>query len=471
MRCSANDCTNAGDDADGRPVRPSAAFLTLWLLAALLSGPVRAEVVVIHAGQLLAEPGEPPRTGQTLVIRDGRITDIRDGYHAPGAADMPGVGTRVVDLSDRFVMPGLIDLHVHTTMQPLPGEYLGFVRDSDADLALVGAMNLRRNLAAGFTTVLDLGRPGTPAHVSAVFALRAAIAAGRVVGPRVLATGGPISATGLSRHPPYRSELDSLAGPVGVCNGAEGCRRAVRERVKAGADLISFYNTGSLLFPGGVAQAMTDEEMSAIVETAHSLGRRVIADGHHAAGVEAALSAGADSVDSLHYATDETLAKILETGRYMQSHIYAVTASVGDTLDTLSDGIVYWHPRPVLQRLFEIKQQPFAVVRAYRAGIRRIAFASDVGNFPHGDNARDLIEYVRRGIPAAFALRTATRNAAEALGLEAEIGTLAPGRQADIIALASSPLDDIEAILDVVFVMRAGRIYSAAELENPEPRR
>ena len=204
---------------------------------------------------------------------------------------------------------------------------------------------------------------------------------------------------------------------------------------------------------------MTDAEMRAIVETAHSLGRKVIADGHHAPGIAAAIRAGVDSVDSIHMATDETLDLIRKSDRYMQSHIYAVVAAVGETRNTVHDGIVWWHPTPVLERLFDIKMRPFAVERAYRAGIRKIARATDAGNFPHGDNARDIVEYVKRGIPEMFAIQAATVNAAEMLGLMESVGTLEVGKRADIIATQGSPLKDISELTRVRFVMRDGLVY------------
>jgi imidazolonepropionase-like amidohydrolase len=246
---------------------------------------------------------------------------------------------------------------------------------------------------------------------------------------------------------------------MAVCDGADSCRRAVREQVRKGADIISFYNSGSLLFENPVAQAMTDEEMQAIVSSAHMLGRKVIADGHHAAGISAALRAGVDIVDSIHFATDANFRQIAKTDTYMQSHIYAVVAAVGETRETVHDGLVWWHPTYVLERLFDIKQKPFALTRAYQSGLRKIALATDAGNFPHGDNARDIVEYVKRGIPAGFAIQIATLNSAEALGLERSHGSIKVGKRADIIATNHSPLQDINELTRVRFVMREGKIY------------
>lgn len=427
----------------------------------LISIPVAAaeRLTIIHAGQLLAIPGQPVLVERSILVSDGEIVDVVPGYLKASEIDAADSEVRVLDLADQFVLPGLIDLHVHITMEPRVKEHLRVVTETDADLALTAAHHAKITLEAGFTTIVDLGRPGTPGHEVATFALRDAINEGKVPGPRILASGSPLSSTSQSRRPHYRDEVEQVVGALAVCDGADACRRAVRNQVRKGADIISFYSSGSLLFPKPVGQAMTDKEMRAIIETAHSLGRKVIADGHHAPGIAAAIRAGVDSVDSIHMATDETLDLIRKSDRYMQSHIYAVVAAVGETRNTVHDGIVWWHPTSVLERLFDIKMRPFAVARAYRAGIRKIALATDAGNFPHGDNARDIVEYVKRGIPEMFAIQAATINAAEMLGLMDLIGTLEVGKRADIIATQGSPLKDISELTRVRFVMRDGVVY------------
>ena len=416
-----------------------------------------ADTTVIHAAHLLAEPGKPPLEQHSIFIRDGLITKVVPGYLEP--ATIEGEKPHFIDLKNAFVLPGLFDLHVHITMQAEPGEHLRVVTETDADLALTGAQHAALTLQAGFTTIVDLGRPGTPGHEVAAFALRDAILKGKVPGPRILVSGSPLSATSQSRRPRFRDGVEQVVGAMAVCDGADACRRAVREQVRKGADIISFYNSGSLLFANPVAQAMTDAEMQAIVDTAHNLGRKVIADGHHAAGIAAALRAGVDIVDSIHFASDANLKQIRKSATFMQSHIYAVVAAVGDTRDTVHDGVVWWHPTYVLEGLFDIKQKPFAVSRAYKAGIRNMALATDAGNFPHGDNARDLVEYVKRGIPPAFAIQIATINSARALGLEDKLGSIEVGKQADIIATSASPIDDIAELTRVNFVMREGKVY------------
>lgn len=233
-------------------------------------------LTVIQAGAVLAVPGEAPLEDQSIFVRDGRIVELRPGFGAPGDA-------AVIDLRDAFVLPGLIDLHVHLTTNPAPGGDLDDVTQTSADLALVAAVNARRLLAAGFTTVLDLGT-GRRAHEEAVFALRDAIAEGLVPGARILAVGSPLSIPGQSRTGRYRDEVEAVVGPDNVCSGIDDCRRTVRAQVARGADAISFYNSGSLLSDPSPAITFSEEEMRAIVATAHALGRPVVADGGNTRG-------------------------------------------------------------------------------------------------------------------------------------------------------------------------------------------
>jgi imidazolonepropionase-like amidohydrolase len=432
-------------------------------VAALLAGAPTArpgepaDVIALHAGVLLATPDEPPRRRQTLVISAGRIQAVEAGFTGTESLATRFPGVRIIDLSGFFVMAGLMDGHTHLAHAPGEAETLA---ETEADIALLAAHHAQLALAAGFTTVVDLGTLGVPGHDRAIYALRDAVAAGRTVGPRIVAAGNPIAATGQSRSPRYPPAVDATMDYSSVCSGADDCRRAVREQVRRGADIITFFNTGSLLAADAVAQAMTAAEMRAVVETAHALGRRAIADGHHAAGIAAALGAGADVIDSAHLYDAETFA-LLAPETFFQSHIHGVLAAVGDTPDTLTDGLWGWLPTPLLERFYAIKTRPFAVIEAYRAGVRNIVYASDAGVYAWGDNARDLVEYVRRGMPPADALRAATVNAARMLGVDRERGVIAPGQQADLIALDGDPLQDIEAVMRVRFVMRDGQVFRA----------
>jgi imidazolonepropionase-like amidohydrolase len=410
---------------------------------------------------LLAVPGEPPAPRQSIVIRNGRIAGVSSGYlrlSDLGETETTGSSARIVDLSQAFVLPGLIDSHVHLSSAPGHGEVGRAVLQTEAELALVASKHAEMTLQAGFTTVVDFGSVGTPGNENAIFAVRDAVRDGRLAGPRVLAAGTPIAATGLERSSPYRDEVIASIDNRSVCDSPYDCRRAVRHQVKRGSDIIVFFNTGSLLAENPVAQTMTEEEMRAIVQTAHSLGRKVIADGHHAAGIAAADSAGADIVDSLHLYDDTTFGS-LRNDIFVQSHIYGIVQAVGDTPESLHTGLWGWLPEPILLRFQAIRLRPFAVMQAYREGIRNIAYASDAGVYAWGENAGDFVEFVKRGMSSTDALKSATVNAARMLGLDNELGSIAAGMKADIIAVQSSPLDDISELSRILFVMRDGIIY------------
>lgn len=410
-----------------------------------------SEVTIVHAGWLLARPGNTPTEQQSIIVENGIVSDVVAGFVERDGANM-------VDLSAAFVLPGLIDSHVHLASAPDPAELGGAMSKTEADYALTAAHHAEIALQSGFTTVVDLGSVGDPGHENAIFGVRDAVRAGRLDGPRVIAAGTPIAATALSRSPTYRAEVAATIDMRSVCNGADDCRRAVRHQVKRGSDIIVFFNTGSLLSQNPVAQAMTDEEMRAIVDTAHALGRKAIADGHHGAGIAAALRAGADIIDSAHLYDDDTFA-LFGDHQFLQSHIYGVVNAVGDTDETLHDGLWGWLPDPILLRFQEIRQRPFAMMTAYASGIRNLSYASDAGVYLWGENAADLVEFVNRGMPAMDAIRTATVNAARMLGLDDQIGAIETGKKADLIATARNPLEDISALMEVRFVMRDGKVF------------
>lgn len=434
-------------------------FCYLLLVTIFAAQEVAAgEITVVHAGWLLAVPGEPATERQSIVIENGRIARVSDGFVDPSAIGESESSVRLIDLSHAFVLPGLIDSHVHLASSPGPGAIGKGVLKSEADLALAASHNAQITLQAGFTTVVDLGSIGTPGHESAIFAVRDAVRNGRLAGPRVIAAGTPIAATGLARSATYRDEVMAIVDFRSVCDGPDDCRRAVRHQVKRGSDIIVFFNTGSLLASNPVAQTMTEEEMRAIVETAHALGRKVIADGHHAAGIAAAIQAGTDIVDSAHLYDEDTFS-LIGDNVFLQSHIYGFITAVGDTPDTLRDGLWGWLPEPILQRFQTIRLRPFAMMVAYEYGIRNLAYASDAGVYTWGENAGDFVEFVSRGMSETDAIRTATINAARMLGIDDELGTIEPGKNADIIATAGSPLDDIAELMHVRFVMRNGVVY------------
>ena len=416
------------------------------------------EVTVIHAGWLLASPGNQPIERQSIIIENGRVSAVRSGFIDLTDPAVNDTSARFVDLSQAFVLPGLIDSHVHLASSPGAGDFGNELSRTEADLALTASRHAQLTLQAGFTTVVDLGGVGNPGHENAIFGVRDAVKSGALAGPRILSAGTPIAATGLERAASYRDEVMAAIDLRSVCDGADDCRRAVRHEVKRGADIIVFFNTGSLLSSNPVPKTMTDAEMTAIVETAHSLGRKVIADGHHAPGIAAALRAGADIIDSAHLYDDDTF-RLLGSDVFFQSHIYGVVMAVGDTEETLHNGLWGWLPEPILLRFQAIRRRPFAMIEAYDHGIRNLAYASDAGVYTWGNNAGDFPEFVARGMSQSDAIMTATVNAARMLGLEDDLGSIEKGKKADIIATAGNPLDDIAELMRIHFVMRDGVVY------------
>lgn len=447
----------------------SLACAVALIVAALYCGGARGadadeanDVLVVWTGTLIAVPGRPPLREQSLVIRNGRIERIAPGrLNAAQVAD----GTsrvRTIDWSRMYVLPGLFDLHVHLTTEPGPDGALREVTQTSADLALLAAANAERTLRAGFTTVLDMGT-GRRAHELAISALKGAIASGRATGPRILMVGSPLSPPGNSRTSRFAPDVESVIAPQGVCSGADACRQAVREQVQGGADVINFYNTGSLLSPGSPAQTFTDEEMRAIVETAHSLNRKAVADGagkrDSAAGINAAIRAGADWVDTVVYPDATTWPLLSKARRPYAPHLYAVVAAVGDDERHITEGSMGWLPPAVLNSLLALKRETPAAKAAHASGIRMV-FASDAGVFEHGRNAGEFLEYVKIGLTPAEAIATATVIAADVLGLSADSGTVEAGKRADLIAVSEDPLRDIGTLRNVSGVIAAGRLVS-----------
>ncbi len=428
------------------------------LVIALGAGtaPAAERRTIVHAGWLLAVPGTAPATRQSVIISEGRVVRVADGFVT--AADIGRKDAQIIDLSNAYVLPGFIDLHVHLSGQAGSGSKLDRVTKTDADVALVAAMYARRTFEAGFTTVRDLGSTGR-----AIFALRDAIRKGIAVGPRLIVAGHPISATGGhgDAHG-FREDVLALFKSSAICDGADDCRRAVRAEVKRGADVIKVTVTGGVLSEtnAGTGQQLTDEELKAIVETAHALGRKVTAHAHAAAGIEAALRAGFDSIEHAMWADRDTMKLFKKTGAWLIPTVYPITA-VGDTPEKMKKGPFKDMPPAIMEKLLQLGKQPKIMTRlAYQMGVK-IALGTDSGVSPHGENANEFIEYVNIGMSPMEALMAGTVNAAEAAGWADRIGSLEPGKYADLVALAGNPLDDIRQVLDVIFVMRDGKVFKS----------
>lgn len=414
------------------------------------------ERTLIRAGTLLAVPGNAPENDRLIVIENGIVVDIvpqaMEAEYSRGAGAEP----RVIDLSDRFVMPGFIDLHVHLSGEAGSGSKLTAVTDSDAHFALTAAMHARKTLMAGFTTVRDLGSRG-----NAIFALRDSIRQNKVPGPKILVSGSAVAATGgHGDFHGFRQEVLDALPSYSTCDGPDDCRAAVRRLVKRGADVIKVTVTGGVLSEtaAGTGLQMTPDELAAIVETAHALGRKVTAHAHAAAGIEAALNAGFDSIEHAMWADEDTMRLFQKTGAWLIPTVYPITA-VGDTPEKMRQGPFKDLPPPIMAKLLALGRQPKDMTAlAIRMNVN-IALGTDSGVSPHGENANEFIEYVNAGMTEMQALVAGTRDAAIAAGIDATTGTLEKGKAADIVAMPGNPLEDIESVLEPSFVMRDGIVF------------
>lgn len=405
---------------------------------------------IIHAGELLAVPGKPPISKATIVVANASIKEVRDGYLDAAALGLPP-GTPVIELKHRFVMPGFIDLHVHLSGGAERGADLN-LRESDNYFTVVAYRSAQATLMGGFTTVRDLGSTGYT-----IFGLRDAIRDGIVTGPRILASGDPLSPTdGHADNHNLREEIMIAVLRRGVCNGPDDCQRVVRETVRRGADVIKVMATGGTLdeSDAGTGQQFTDAELKSIADTAHSLGRKVTAHAHAKPGIDACVRANFDSIEHGMWSDEETLRTMKTKGIWLVPTVAAI-AFVGDTPEKIRAGPLKDLPPVAMEKLLKLGTQPRKLVRlAHQIGVG-IALGTDAPLVPHGQNAAEMLEYVKAGMTPMEALMTGTVNAAQAGGIK-NVGRIEPGMSADIVAMANNPLDDINAVMDVGFVMSRG---------------
>jgi len=407
-------------------------------------------IVVVHAGRLLDHPGRAPRGPSTIVIRDGRISEVRDGF-----VDVPG-SQRVIDQRTRFVLPGLIDSHVHLVSDI--GGQLGQLEDvqvEDAALAYNALVNARKTLSAGFTTVRNLGD-----EHGVTLALRNAIRAGKVIGPNIVDAGRSISTTSghMDSALGYREDFrEVLHAHDNLCDSAEACRRAVRIQVGRGVDVIKIATTGGVnsQVGAGLGQQMFDDEARAIVEAARLYGKKVAVHAHGADGIKVALAAGVDSIEHGTMLDDEGIALFLKSGAY-----YVPTLStVNGYIERLAANPGAYSPEVRAKIEWRIKVTGESLRKAVPKGVK-IAFGTDAGVSKHGRNADEFELMVKYGMTPAAALQAATVNAADLLGLQADVGTIEPGMRADLIAVDGDPLVDVTVLKRVPFVMKDGREFT-----------
>lgn len=387
-------------------------------------------------------------TERTVVVDQGRITNIETGYRKPAAGDT------VIDLRKSTLMPGLMDMHVHLTSEYSRSSELDRFKKDGPDVALDGVLYAERTLQAGFTTVRDLGD-----SFRASIALRNAINAGKVAGPRIFAAGKSIASTG-GHADPTNGWADFLGGgdvgPVdGVVNGAEQGAQAVRQRYKEGSDLIKITATGGVLSiaKNGLNPQFTEDEIRTIVATARDYGFKVAAHAHGAEGMKRAVRAGVDSIEHGTFMDDETIALMKERGTY---YVPTITAGRWVFDRSKEDGFFPAVVRPKAAAIGPQIQGTFA--KAYKAGVK-IVFGTDTGVSAHGDNAREFVLMVEAGMLPLEAIKSATSVAAKFLEIDDRLGSVQVGKIADLVAVPGDPLADISAMRRVNFVMKDGIVH------------
>jgi len=402
---------------------------------------------IVHAGRLLADPasGRVLTQHSILIGADGRVLSIEPGY-------VTRDGATIIDQRNRFVLPGLIDSHVHLTSELSPDQLLEEVQLTAADAAMRGVENGRKTLLAGFTTVADLG-----ANNDAIFALRRAINEGRVAGPRIIASGASITPDGghgdANGFAP--DIIDALRNP-NACSGADACRRAVRRQIQAGADVIKITATGGVLSntAAGVGQQFSDAELEAIVDAAHAMGRRVTAHAHGVNGINAALRAGVDSIEHGSYIDRESVRLLRQGNRY-----HVPTLLAGWWVGQLAEQGGTLTPAQTAKAR-QVSRDMANMGRFARQNRVRMAFGTDSGVSPHGMNAREFQLLVEAGFTPLQAIQFATVNAADHLQLNGVAGRIGAGYSADIIAVDGNPLEDVSVLMNVSFVMARGVVHN-----------
>ena len=401
------------------------------------------DITLIHAGTLLVDADKRPMKKATLVIHDGKVLGVERGFVEDDAAT-------TIDLSDHFVMPGMIDSHVHLRGEWSPSQRIDNVTKEPEDYALDAAANARKTLEAGFTAVQDVGGP------PAIFALKRAVEAGKVPGPHIRASGAAISPTGgHGDFDGYRKAVLDVFFSETVCDGVADCRRAVRQAVKNDADVIKITATGGVLSNtnAGTEQQFFDDELEAIMQTADLMGRKVTAHAHGRGGIEAAVRAGVDSIEHGTYLTERTAKLMKENGV-----VLVPTVLAGATVVDWAENYDFLPPNSRKKALEVGPQMVEMLGIAYRNGVT-VAFGTDTGVSRHGLNAQEFRYMKQAGMSEKDMLRAATKVAAEHIEMADSIGTLEAGKHADVIAVDGDPLRDITVLEDVDFVMKGGEVF------------
>jgi len=419
---------------------PAVMLMTCWAFGQSANTPASRRVVV-RAGHILDVKTGNMLSGQAIVIEGDKIVSV-----GPAADAKLSPATQTIDLPNATVLPGLIDAHTHLTFDPANLGYEGLGISYPRE-ALIGARNARVTLEAGFTTVRNVGAGGY-----SDVALRDAINAGDVPGPRMLVSGPAMGITGGHCD-------DNLLAPqfhateLGVADGVDAVRHKVRENIKYGADLIKICATGGVMSKGDDPNASqyTREEMKAIVEEAHRLGRKVAAHAHGAEGVSWASDAGVDSIEHGHLMDDSSIATLKKNGTYIVPTLYLMDWN----RENLGKRNAPDYVVRKMQAVSAVGQD--TLKKAFAAGVK-VAFGTDAAVYPHGLNAHEFAVYVRLGMSPLQAIQTATIHGADLLGWSSKIGTLEAGKWADLIAVDGDPLKDVTTLQQVKFVMKGGEV-------------
>jgi len=402
---------------------------------------------LVHAGRLIDGVNGSPRTNVTVVVDDGRFVSIVNGFVESETGD------QIIDLSNNTVMPGLMDMHTHIHDQMSKQSYMEEFTLNPTDYAIRSTVYAHRTLMAGFTTIRNLGDDGLVS-----VSLREAIASGMIAGPRIYTAGKSIATTGGHADPTngWAMRFRGDPGPRdGVINGPSDARKAVRQRYKDGADLIKVTGTGGVLSLGksGENPQLTEEEFRAIVETANDYGMTVAVHAHGTEGMIRAVNAGVTSIEHGTYMTPEVMKLMKQHGTY-----YVPTIMAGDWVAEKSkeDGFFPDVVRPKAAKIGPVIRGTFAA--AYKAGVK-IAFGTDSGVSAHGDNWKEFVLMVDGGMPPMVAIQSATMEGAKLLRIDSELGSIEPGKIADLVAVDGNPLDDISVMGKMSFVMKAGEVF------------
>lgn len=405
-----------------------------------------AQRTLIHCGSLIDGKNKQQLSQVTVVVEGNKITSVDKGFTKPGKDD------KLVDLSKKTVMPGLIDMHVHIESETSKDAQLKKYTLNEADVAFQSTIYARKTLMAGFTTVRDCG--GSGVNIS----LRNAINQGTIVGPRIFTAGKSIASTGGHADPTNGSRRELMGDPgpkEGVINGPEDARKAVRQRYKEGSDFIKITATGGVLSVAkdGSGPQFTMEELNAIIATAKDYGMHTAAHAHGAEGMKRAVEAGITTIEHGTLMTEEVMDLMKQKGTY---HVPTIIA--GRSAAEFAKIPGYYHPL-VVPKAIEIGskiQENFA--KAYKRGVK-IAFGTDAGVYPHGDNAKEFGYMVEGGMPAIEALLCAMQINANILGVGEKIGSVEAGKLADLVAVDEDPTKNIAAMMKVSFVMKEGVVY------------